>query len=171
MTIGIYAGSFDPITYGHSSIIHDASQFCDQVVVAIGVNPDKKYLFSLEERIEFIKAATKDFGDHIVVKPFKGLLVDFVAGLKPISNPSKLLIRGIRSAADYDYEANLAVINRSLYPLAKTILLISHPETAMISSSMVKEVARYGHDVRKYVHPIVAEALMEKFVEEPADIL
>jgi len=164
MTIGIYAGSFDPITFGHSSIIHDASQFCDQVVIAVGVNPDKKYLFSLEERITFIKEATRDFGNHIVVELFDGLLVNFVKNLKPIKNPSKLLIRGIRSASDYDYEANLALINQKLYPLAKTVLLMAHPETAMISSSMVKEVAKYGHDVRGFVHPIVVEALKEKFL-------
>jgi pantetheine-phosphate adenylyltransferase len=163
MTIGVFAGSFDPFTFGHSSIIHDATKFCDQVVIAIGVNSNKNPLFSLEERISFIKEATKDFKDNIVIGQFSGLLVDYVAGLKPIKNPTKLLIRGVRSTADFEYEANLSLINKKLNPSIDTILLISDPDCAIISSSMVKEVASYGHDVRSFVYPTIAKALAEKF--------
>ncbi len=162
MTVGVFAGTFDPITYGHTSIIHRALKFCDHLVIAIGINSAKKPLFSLEERISFIKDETYVFNSNISVQTFDGLLVDFVEGLKAVRTPGKILIRGVRSVADFDYEANLANINQKLNPMIETVLLVSDPEVAIVSSSMVKEIARFGHDVRKFVPPTVSEALIKK---------
>ncbi len=163
MTVGIYAGSFDPFTYGHSSIVHDALKFCDQVRIVIGINPTKKPLFSVEERINFIKIATADFKRDIVVESFTGMMIDYAESVPPIRNPSKLLIRGLRSALDFEYESSITLINQKLNPSIQTVFLLSDPSISMISSSMVKEVAGYKHDVRAFVHPEVAKALAEKF--------
>jgi pantetheine-phosphate adenylyltransferase len=165
MTIGIFAGTFDPITYGHSALIYKAMDFCDHLYIAIGINPAKTPLFSLEERISFIKEAINDREEDFTIKTFDGLLVDFVRELKPIRNSSKLLIRGVRSATDFEYESNLALINQELNPLVQTVLLISSPSNSFISSSMVKEVARHGHDVRNFVYPTVSEALIKKNIK------
>jgi pantetheine-phosphate adenylyltransferase len=166
MTIGIYAGSFDPITNGHLDIIKRSMQFCDELVVAIGVNPDKKTMFSEEDREKQVSFALyslykeNDFFKISAVKieSFQGLLVDYAKTLD-----ASVLIRGIRSVSDFEYEINLANINKVLAPKIETVFLPTSPELTIVSSSMVKEVARLGGDINRFVPKHVAEAVNKKF--------
>lgn len=165
-TKGIYAGSFDPITYGHLDIIKRSLQFCDELVIAIGLNPDKKTMFSEEDREKQISFALyslykeNDFFkiSAVKVQSFQGLLVDFAK----IINAS-VLIRGIRSVSDFEYEINLANINKILAPKIETVFLPTSPELTTVSSSMVKEVAKLGGDINKFVPKHIVEAVNNKF--------
>ena len=155
--IAVYAGSFDPITRGHEDLIHRSLEFCDRLIVAVANNPNKKHLFTLEERIGFIRAASA--GDaRIEVREFHGLLVDFAREIG-----ARLLIRGLRAVADFEYEYQMALMNRHLSPTLETVFMVPSLDTTYISSSMVREVARYGGDVSGLVHGGVAEALERAF--------
>jgi len=155
--IAIYAGSFDPITRGHEDLIHRSLEFCDRLIVAVANNPNKKHLFTLEERIGFIRAASA--GDQrIEVREFHGLLVEFAREVG-----ARLLIRGLRAVADFEYEYQMALMNRHLNPTIETVFMVPSLDTTYISSSMVREAARYGGDVSGLVHRGVAEALATHF--------
>lgn len=163
MIKAIYAGSFDPVTYGHLDIIQRSKKFCGQLTIGIGINPAKKTLFSEEERVKQINRmldAHMDFltGVDIKVETFQGLLVEYA---KQIG--ATVLIRGIRSISDFENEMNLANINRLLAPEIETVLLPTKPELEIVSSSMVKEVAKYGADVSKFTTKWVQEDLKSKF--------
>ena len=163
----IYAGTFDPITNGHIDIIKRSMSFCSQLVVAIGVNPAKKTLFSEEERLQLINRVVEkelDFLDatKVVAVSFQGLLVDYAR-----EDRANLLIRGIRSVSDFEYEINLASINKTLAPQIETVFLPTSPELAVVSSSMVKEIARYGGDIRRFVPEVVSKAVYEKLNNTP----
>ncbi len=153
----LYPGSFDPITKGHMNIINQASDLFDEVVVAILVNPTKKIsMFSLEQRLEIIKEIFID-NDKIKVVSGKGATVDIA-----ILNECKAIIRGLRNSSDYDYEVQLAQINKDISDnKVNTICLFADKEFQFISSSMVKEVFNLGKDIDKYVHPIVKEKMKE----------
>lgn len=155
--IAIYAGSFDPITRGHEDLIKRSRGFADKLIVAIATNSAKEPLFSLEERVEFINSAIN--GDrNVEVTHFRGLLVDFAkqAG-------ASLIIRGLRAVSDFEYEFQMAVMNRHLSPNLETVFMVPSVETTFISSSIVREVARYGGNVDELVSPVVAKALKQKF--------
>lgn len=166
MNIGIYAGSFDPITRGHVNIIDRALRFCDKVIVVIGINAAKKSLFTEDERLDFAQEAIRSVDGNVSIDTFDGLIVKYAE-----KNDASILIRGVRSGKDYEYEMALAQINKELSPYIETILLPTSPEHMNISSSMVKELASFQVDVKKYVFPKVSEALEEKFMREPDDIL
>lgn len=153
----LYPGSFDPITKGHINIINQASDLFDEVVVAILVNPSKKIsMFSLEQRLEIIKEVFKD-NDKIKVISGTGAAVDIA-----ILNECKAIIRGLRGLSDYDYEVQLAQINKDISDnKVNTICLFADKEYQFISSSMVKEVFNLGKDIDKYVDPIVKEKMKE----------
>jgi pantetheine-phosphate adenylyltransferase len=158
----IYAGTFDPITNGHIDIIKRSMKFCSQLIVAIGVNPNKKTLFSEEERLSLINRVVEkelDFLDstNVSALSFNGLLVDYAR-----EDQANILIRGIRSVSDFEYEINLASINKVLAPQIETVFLPTSPELAVVSSSMVKEIARYGGDIKRFVPEVVAKAVYEK---------
>ena len=155
--IAIYAGSFDPITRGHEDLIHRSLEFCDRLVVAVANNTNKKHLVTLEERIAFIRAASAG-DERIEVREFHGLLVDFAREVG-----ARLLIRGLRAVADFEYEYQMALMNRHLNPTIETVFMVPSLDTTYISSSMVREVARYGGDVHDLVHPTVADALRAKY--------
>lgn len=155
MTKGIYAGTFDPITFGHLDIIKRSFSFCNQLIVAIGVNPDKKTAFTEEQRIEMIKAVLPI--GSITVSSFQGLLVEYA---KEIG--ATVLIRGIRSVSDFEYEIGLANINKVLAPEIETIFLPTSPKLAVVSSSAAKEIARYGGDISKFVPPHVETCIKSK---------
>lgn len=155
--IAIYAGSFDPITRGHEDVIKRTSQFVDKLVVAVASNSSKKPLFSLEERYELIKEVLHD-QPWITVSRFDGLLVDFAKEVN-----ATLIVRGLRAVSDFEYEFQMALMNRRLYPALETIFMVPSVETTYISSSIIREVARYGGDVSDVVHPRIAKALKEKF--------
>ena len=156
MRTAVYAGSFDPITRGHEDLIRRSLAFVDQIVVAVATNVSKQPLFTLEERVAFVRAAAGD-DPRIDVQQFNGLLVDFARGIG-----AHLIIRGLRAVADFEYEFQMALMNRHLAPALETVFMVPSLDTTYISSSLVREVARFHGDVSGLVHPVVAEALRSK---------
>jgi pantetheine-phosphate adenylyltransferase len=156
-TTAIYAGSFDPITRGHEDLIRRSCEFVDHLVVAVAVNSSKKALFSIAERVAMIRAATSD-NPRVEVTQFEGLLVDFARKVG-----AKFNIRGLRAVSDFEYEFQMALMNRQLHPSLETVFLVPAVDLTYLSSSLVREVARYGGDVSALVHPKVAEALARRF--------
>ena len=155
----IYAGSFDPITRGHEDLMRRSLEFVDRLVVAVAVNSSKQPLFTLEERRQFIAEAVPD--DRLEVRQFDGLLVDFAREVG-----ATLLIRGLRAVSDFEYEFQMALMNRHLSPKLETIYMVPSLEMTYISSSIVREVARYGGDVNGLVPPGVEKALRQRFKQK-----
>lgn len=155
--VALYAGSFDPITNGHADLIRRSLRFVDRLVVGVAVNVSKQPLFSVEERIVLIKAALDD-DPRIEVRSFKGLVVNFAkeAG-------AQIVLRGLRAVADFEYEYQMALMNRHLAPTLETMFMVPSLEVSYVSSSLVREVARFGGDIEALVHPAVAKALREKY--------
>ena len=154
----IYPGSFDPITIGHLDIIKRLDQMFDEVVVAILINEAKHSLFSIKERKQLIEKDIEEYKlENVKVKTFEGLLVDFAK-----KENSKIVARGIRAIADYEYEMNIAQFNTELYPGLETIFLLSDPKFSFISSSGIRELASFGGDVSKFVSKNVKKAIYEK---------
>ena len=152
----VYAGSFDPITRGHEDLIKRSLQFVDRIVVAVATNVSKQPLFSLEERVGFIRAAVGADG-RVEVRQFDGLLVDFARSVG-----ASLIIRGLRAVSDFEYEFQMALMNRHLAPGLETVFMVPSLDTTYISSSLVREIARFQGDVSGLVHPLVADALRVK---------
>ena len=152
-TIGVYAGSFDPITRGHEDLIRRALAFVDRLIVAVTTNVNKAPLFPVDERVEMIRTAI-DGDKRVEVQPFDGLLVEYAR-----SRGATLLIRGLRAVADFEYEYQMALMNRHLAPALETVFMVPSLETSYISSSLVREVARFGGPLESLVHPHVATAL------------
>lgn len=157
--VAIYAGSFDPITRGHEDLIHRSLGYVDRLIVAIAVNVSKQPLFTFEERAEFIREAVGHDG-RIEVHQFQGLLVDFARQMG-----ARLFIRGLRAVSDFEYEYQMALMNRHLSPEQETVFMVPSLETTYISASLVREVARFGGNLEGLVHPKVAEALRRKFAQ------
>jgi pantetheine-phosphate adenylyltransferase len=156
--VGVYAGSFDPITRGHEDLIRRSFEFVDRLVVAVAINSSKQPLFEIDERLELIRA-TVGSDPRIEVRSFTGLLVDFAADVG-----ARLIIRGLRAVSDFEYEFQMALMNRHLTSgRLETVFMVPSLDTTYISSSIVREVARYGGNVRDLVHPRVAAALRSKF--------
>ena len=153
----LYAGSFDPITNGHTDLIKRSLQFVDRLIVGVAVNVSKEPLFSDQERVRLIKAALDD-DPRVDVRAFRGLVVDFAreAG-------AKVILRGLRAVADFEYEYQMALMNRHLDPALETMFMVPSLEVSYLSSSLVREVARFGGDIEKLVHPAVGTALRAKF--------
>ena len=157
MRIAIYAGSFDPITRGHEDLMTRSLAFVDRLIVAVARNLSKTPVFTADERVALIRAAIAD-EKRIEVKSFDGLLVDFAKSVK-----ANLLIRGLRAVSDFEYEYQMALMNRHLAPGLETVFMVPSLDTTYISASLVREVARFGGDVSGLVHPAVAKALSAKF--------
>ena len=153
----LYPGTFDPITNGHSDLIARATRLFDEVVVAIAASPAKTPLFLLEERIEMAETATADL-PQIRVIGFRGLLIDC---LKDVG--SRTILRGLRAVSDFEYEFQLASMNRTLDPDVETVFLTPSEQHTFISASLVKEIAKLGGNVSKFLHPEVNQALRAKF--------
>ena len=151
--IAIYAGSFDPITRGHEDLIHRSLEFVDRLIVAVATNSSKQALFSITERVDLIRATVTD-EPRIDVKSFSGLLVEFAAREK-----ANLLIRGLRAVSDFEYEYQMALMNRHLSPKLETVYMVPSLDTTYISASLVREIARFNGDLSSLVHPAVARAL------------
>jgi len=158
--IGIYPGTFDPITNGHLDIIKRALKLFDLVIVAVGENPQKTPLFSVEERIFLVKEAVKELSesDRVEVEAFSGLLIDFAQ-----KKSASAIIRGLRAVSDFEYEMQLALMNRKLSNSIDTIFLLTSLKWIFLSSSIVKEVAKFGGNIDDLVPRVVAEKLREKF--------
>ena len=158
--VALYAGSFDPITHGHEDLIKRTLTFADRVIVAVANNMNKQPLFSVEERMDFIHECTN--GDaRIEVCSFKGLLVEFARSVG-----ARVNVRGLRAVSDFEYEFQIALMNRHLYPDLETVFMTPSLDTTYISSSMVREVAKFGGDVSGLVHPLVGAALMARYREQ-----
>ncbi|HEY9227849.1 MAG TPA: pantetheine-phosphate adenylyltransferase [Gemmatimonadaceae bacterium] len=160
MRTAIYAGSFDPITRGHEDLITRSLEFVDRLIVAVATNAAKQPLFTVEERVELIRAAVAGEA-RIEVKSFPGLLVDFAA-----REGAALLIRGLRAVSDFEYEYQMALMNRHLSPKLETVYMVPSLDTTYISASLVREIARYGGDLSSLVHPAVAEALRARYAKK-----
>lgn len=153
MTIGIYPGTFDPITRGHADVIARSLHVVQQVVVAVAPNPRKSPLFDLKERVELAKLVTQDL-PGVVVEPFDGLLVEYVR-----RRGAQAIIRGLRAVSDFEHEFQMALLNRKLDKNLETLFLMASEEYSYLTSSMVKEVALVGGPLHDFLHPEVAERL------------
>ena len=157
--IAIVPGSFDPITYGNIDIIKRSAQLFDEVIVAILVNPDKKYLFTLEEREEMINESIKDF-KNVKVDSFSGLLVNYAKKVD-----STVIVRGLRAVSDFEYEMQLTFMNKALDDNIETFYMMANKQYSFISSSIVKGVSGFGADLSKFVPKHVEERLEKKVKE------
>lgn len=153
----VYPGSFDPLTKGHLDIIKRAAKLYDEVIVAILVNTTKNYLFSEEERLQIIREEVQDL-PNVRVESFTGLLVDFCR-----KNDVGVIVRGLRAISDYEYEMQIAQMNRNLDEEIETVFLMTKTKYSFISSSIVKEVARFGGDIRNIVPEKTFDKLVEKY--------
>jgi pantetheine-phosphate adenylyltransferase len=158
MRIGIYPGSFDPLTNGHLDIIERSKQICDKLIIAVARNSAKVSLFDIEERLEILHECCSCYGDQIEIATFQGLLVDFCT-----ERNIAFIIRGLRAIVDFEYEYAIALMNRKLAPDIETIFLIGRAEYAFLSSNIVKEVASYGGNISTLVPQFVQDRLSEKF--------
>ena len=156
MRVAVYPGSFDPLTNGHLDIIRRGTRLFDRVLVAVLENEEKSALFSVAERMALIQSCTSDVSG-VEVHSFTGLLVDFASSIG-----SKLLIRGLRAVSDFEYEYQMALMNRHLSPTIETVFMVPSLDTTYISASLVREIARYGGDLTSLVHPVVADALRKR---------
>lgn len=160
--IGVYPGTFDPVTNGHMDIISRATRIVDQLVVGVAVNAGKGPLFNLDERVEMLEEQVGRLrngdGSRIVVRPFSNLLMHFVQDVG-----ASVILRGLRAVSDFEYEFQLASMNRHLIPEAETVFLTPAEQYSFISSSLVREIARLGGDVSGFVHPSVQRALRARF--------
>jgi pantetheine-phosphate adenylyltransferase len=156
--VAVYPGSFDPVTRGHEDLIRRALSFADTVIVAVAVNITKQPLFTLEERVSLIRQTVPD--PRVEVHSFDGLLADFVR-----SAGATLIVRGLRAVSDFEYEFQMALMNRKLAPGVETVFLVPAFDLTYLSSSLVREVARFGGDVSELVHPAVGKALQRKFTQ------
>lgn len=155
-TRAIYPGTFDPITNGHLDLIERASKLFKTVVVGIANSPRKQPLFDLEERVELAKTVTKGL-ENVEVRGFTGLLVDFAR-----EENATVLIRGLRAVSDFEYEFQLANMNRRLHPGLESVFLTPAEKNSFISSTLVKEVALHGGNVEQFAHQVVQKALEKK---------
>lgn len=160
MVRAIYPGSFDPATFGHLDVIKRAAELFDEVIVGVLMNSEKSPLFSVEERVNILEKATKDI-PNVIIKPFNGLSVNFAK-----ENEAQVIVRGLRAVTDFEYELQMAQTNRVLAPDVDTVFLTTSLEYAYVSSTIMKEVARFGGDLAKFAPPEIIQALHSKMQEQ-----
>ena len=161
MRIGLYPGTFDPITLGHIDIIRRASLLVDRLVIGVAINRDKSPLFTLEERVEMLERDCADLseqtGTEIIVHPFENLLINCAHDVG-----AQVIVRGLRAVADFEYEFQMVGMNRSLDNSIETVFLMAEAKHQAIASKLVKEIARLDGDISKFVTPHVANRLLNK---------
>ena len=157
--VALYPGSFDPPTRGHEDLIRRAARLADRVVVAIAVNPAKTPLFSTAQRLDLLRSTVGD-EPNVTFDTFEGLLVDHA---KQIG--ASYLVRGLRAVGDFEYEFQMAMMNRQLLPGLETVFLVPASGLTYVSATLVREVARFGGDVSSLVHPVVRQALIDRFAQ------
>ena len=155
--VAVYPGSFDPITYGHVDIVDRSLAIVDRLIVAVASNPNKKGIFTVAERIEMIRESLKD-RRRIDVASFEGLLVHFCREQR-----ADVIIRGLRALSDFEYEFQLAMMNKRMYPQGETVFMMTGSQYFYLSSSIIKEVVQFGGTVAGLVPPVVQERLEERF--------
>lgn len=162
MRVGLYPGTFDPITLGHLDIIRRASRLVEKLVIGVAINRDKGPLFELDERVALITSEcaklAEETGIEIVVHPFENLLIDCARDVG-----AQMIIRGLRAVADFEYEYQMVGMNRKLDDSIETVFLMAEAEHQAIASKLVKEIARLGGDVSKFVTPAVNAELLKRF--------
>ena len=158
--IAIYPGTFDPITLGHIDLIERSSELFNKVIVTIAVNPSKKPLFDVNERMEMIEDAIAPF-DNVTVAKFDGLIVDFAKDVG-----AKVIIRGLRAITDFEYEFQMALMNRQLADDITTVFLMPHEKYTYLNSTIIKNVANFGGDIEKFVTKFVQKKLIEKLAQK-----
>lgn len=154
--LAVYPGTFDPMTLGHEDVVRRATQLFDRIIIAVAAGHHKKTLFTLQERIEMAREVTKPY-PQVQVESFSGLMRDFV-----VARGAKAMVRGLRAVTDFDYEFQLAGMNRSLMPNVETVFLTPSDKYQFISSTFVREIATLGGEVHKFVSPTVSSRLAEK---------
>jgi len=154
--IAVYPGSFDPVTRGHEDLIRRSLAFVDRVIVAVAVNVAKQPLFTLEERVALLHETVRL--PEVEVQSFEGLLDEFAQRVG-----ASVIVRGLRAVSDFEYEFQMALMNRTLAPRLETVFLVPAFDLTYLSSSLVREVARFGGDVSQLVQPAVQQALRSKF--------
>jgi pantetheine-phosphate adenylyltransferase len=155
--IAVYPGSFDPPTKGHEDLVRRSLALADQLIVAVAINVVKQPLFSVEERLEMLRASVGD-DSRVSFQAFDGLLAEFAKRVG-----ATIIVRGLRAVSDFEYEFQMALMNRQLHPSLETVFLVPAVDLTYLSSSLVREVARFGGDVTPLVHPKVAAALTRRF--------
>jgi len=155
--IGLYPGSFDPPTKGHEDLIRRSLTLCDQLVVAVAANGAKDPLFTPDERLAMLRGAVGE-QENVSFRAFDGLLADLAREVD-----ASIIIRGLRAVSDFEYEFQMALMNRQLHPGLETVFLVAALDLTYLSSSLVREIARLGGDVSSFVHPVVADALKRRF--------
>ena len=163
MRTGIYPGSFDPVTLGHFDIIERSSKIFDRLIVGVLQNSSKSPLFSTEERVNMLRKVTEGL-DNVEIMSFNGLLVDFVR-----ANEASVVVRGLRAITDFEYELQMAQMNRVIAPGGGTMFLTTNLKYSYLRSSTVKEGARYGGDISSFLHPLVAEEVRKKYGTQNID--
>jgi len=158
--IAIYPGTFDPITLGHLDIAQRASSLFDKVIITLAINSSKTPLFSKEERLDFMRDAVKDI-PNVMVDSFEGMLIKFAEKMD-----ASAVIRGLRAMSDFEFEFQLALMNRKQNQEIKTVFLMPHEKYTYLNSTIIREVARFDGDVSSFITPYVAEKLMNKFVKQ-----
>ena len=154
--IAVYPGTFDPMTLGHEDVVRRAAQLFDRVIVAVAAGHHKKAMFTLDERVDMAREVVKPY-QHVTVESFGGLMRDFV-----VARGAKAMVRGLRAVTDFDYEFQLAGMNRTLMPDVETVFLTPSDKYQFISSSFVREIAVLGGEVDKFVEPAVLRRLADK---------
>ncbi len=157
--LAIYAGTFDPLTRGHEDLVRRAANLFDNVIVAIAASRAKRPFFTLEERVDMAGEVLARYA-NVEVCSFDGLLMDFLH-----QRGAKVILRGLRAASDFEFEFQLAGMNRNLYPDVETVFLTPSEKYMFISATMVREIAILGGDVSKFVQPVVGERLKQKVAE------
>jgi len=155
--IAVYPGSFDPPTKGHEDLVRRSLALADHLIVAVAINVVKQPLFSVEERLEMLRASVGD-DSRVSFQAFDGLLAEFAKRVG-----ATIIVRGLRAVSDFEYEFQMALMNRQLHPSLETVFLVPAVDLTYLSSSLVREVARFGGDVTPLVHPKVAAALTQRF--------
>jgi pantetheine-phosphate adenylyltransferase len=150
--IGVYPGTFDPITLGHIDIVRRAAHLVDRLVIGVTTNPSKEPMFSIEERLAMVRREVADLGDNITVVEFDSLLMDFAE-----AQGASLILRGLRAVSDFEYEYQMAGMNQQLNDDIETVFLMADVSLQPIASRLVKEIARYGGAIDKFVPPAVVE--------------
>ncbi|HEY9187214.1 MAG TPA: pantetheine-phosphate adenylyltransferase [Bacteroidota bacterium] len=157
MKIAIYPGTFDPITNGHIDVLERALEIFDTVIVAIAVNSSKIPLFTKEERLDILKNVLKDY-PKVIVDSFDTLLMDYAK-----QKNATAIIRGLRAVSDFEYEFQMALMNRNIYPSASTVFLMPHEKYSFLNSTLIREISRLGGDISQFVPEYVKLKLEEKF--------
>ncbi len=160
MRIGVYPGTFDPVTLGHMDIIRRGAKLVDKLIIGVSTNPSKSPMFSLDERVAQVKRETEDLGDAVGVVSFDTLLMKFAE-----AQHAQLIVRGLRAVSDFEYEYQMAGMNQQLNARIETVFLMADVALQPIASRLVKEIATYDGDIRKFVTPRIAADIVARVAE------